>query len=334
MNNPETTRCFFDRIDIIEIRKISMLPFAYTITSDLRENLRQIDLLRIPILTLPLSTAVEHMIRWQARINRIGGSLALAGIKVTKNEIEQTLADGHKHGAPIVTGYNNAMTYIEDTWIANPKSVTADTLAELRDLVYIGPFASYKRAFASDQRSMKQLFQYLENQEHAVVRAGIASGILTASILGQRHAEPLAHLMATLYLSNEGYLLRGLAAPEYQWSLEPGVYRTALESISREGNLNIWLLYFAQSLCTHYEKLAAQMAQPSKLTPSKIALLNDRQRAIIHLLDNPQASLTNKTIQKRFRISQITASRDLAKLTALGIFVPHGKGRAVSYTRI
>lgn len=311
-----------------------MLPFSYTITSDLRENLRQIDLLRAPILTTPLPVEAEHMLRWQARVNRIGGSLTLAGIKVSKNEIEQALAGGHKQGSPIVLGYNNAITHIENTWIANTKSVTVDAIAGIKDMVHIGPFASYKREAVSMQKPLKQLFQYLESQEHAVIHAGIASGILTSSIFPQNHPGLVSRLCATLYLSNEGYLLRGLAAPEHQWALDPGAYRTALESISREGNLNVWLLYFAQSLYTHYEKLAAQIAQPAKLPQSKIALLNDRQRAIMHLLDNPQASITNKTVQKRFRISQITASRDLAKLTALGLFLPHGKGRSVSYTRI
>jgi len=35
-----------------------------------------------------------------------------------------------------------------------------------------------------------------------------------------------------------------------------------------------------------------------------------------------------------FKVSQITASRDLSKLGALGLLFIHGKGRSVYYTKI
>ena len=49
--------------------------------------------------------------------------------------------------------------------------------------------------------------------------------------------------------------------------------------------------------------------------------LNERQKVILGILDQPGVSITNKTVQKRFKISQITASRDLSKLAILGLLL-------------
>ncbi len=62
--------------------------------------------------------------------------------------------------------------------------------------------------------------------------------------------------------------------------------------------------------------------------------LNDRQTSILNMLDLPQGSITNRKIQKAYKVSQITASRDLAKLTTLGFLFSHGKGRSVYYTKV
>lgn len=62
--------------------------------------------------------------------------------------------------------------------------------------------------------------------------------------------------------------------------------------------------------------------------------LNDRQKSILNMLDQPTASITNRLTQKAYKVSQITASRDLAKLTTLGFLFSHGKGRSVYYTRV
>ncbi len=45
-------------------------------------------------------------------------------------------------------------------------------------------------------------------------------------------------------------------------------------------------------------------------------------------------TITNKKVQKLFKVSQITASRDLAKLASVGLLFTHGKGRSVYYTKV
>ena len=83
------------------------------------------------------------------------------------------------------------------------------------------------------------------------------------------------------------------------------------------------------------EQTYQSLQQPTiKIEEEKIGELNERQKVIMTLLDDPQAIITNRTIQKIFHVSAITSSRDLAKLTMLGLLIQQGKGRSVRYTRI
>ena len=68
--------------------------------------------------------------------------------------------------------------------------------------------------------------------------------------------------------------------------------------------------------------------------PATFWEITTRQKEIMMYLENPTASVTNKTVQKLFNISQITASRDLARLANLGLLLAHGKGRSVYYTKV
>ncbi len=61
--------------------------------------------------------------------------------------------------------------------------------------------------------------------------------------------------------------------------------------------------------------------------------LNERQKEIISLVDKPNSKISNKHVQKIFNVSQITASRDLAKLASLGLLFAISKGRSTFYTK-
>lgn len=312
-----------------------MLPLSYTLSSDLRESLRIIDALRVKILTTPLSVTEEITRRWDAKINQIQGSLALANIKLTRHDIETHLSLQHKAKPSVVISYKNALDLIEVTWVASANPITQATFQTLADTIYVGPLLKHRRLNGPALTSIRKLCAYLENQtEHAIIRAGVALGMLSSTILPPDDPGLAARLVTLAYLAKEGYTLRGMVALERQWADEAPSYHLAISTISTQGNLNHWLLFFAQSVEAHYTKIATHGHVGSSSQQVKIPILNDRQHAIMHLLDDPTRTITNKTIQKRFRISQVTASRDLSKLMTLGILVAHGKGRSVSYTRI
>lgn len=310
-----------------------MIPLSYTMSSDLRESLRHIDDLRTKVLTTALSPGNEHAFRWEATLARIQGTLALANIKLSRKDIAKTLATMPKRESSLVHGIKHAMDWLGDAWVASSKTVGPSALEGLISFVAVGPLSSSKRTFSSTSQPVRQLLEFLENQtEHPVVRAGIALGILSGFIAPPEDPGVAARLIASLFLAKDGYGLRGMGAPEHQWANESSSYHVALSTVAIEGNLNHWLLFFTQSVEANTANVASEIATPRRGSPSQLWALNDRQRAILHLLDDPEVSITNKTVQKRFRVSQITASRDLAKLVTASILIPHGKGRSVSYT--
>jgi hypothetical protein len=312
-----------------------MLPLSYTTSTNLLELLHHIDSLRTTILLTPIAPHREYLFRWQAQVMSVYGSMNLAGIKLKRNDIEHILAQEGKIKAPVLLGYHHAGRWIEDTWVGSAESITPQTLEILRDMVYVGPLASRKRTHGSIPKSTHQLLSFITSHtDHPVVAAGIAMGILSASILPADDPGLLARLVARVFLARAGYSLRGMTAPESQWAKEAPQYDIALSTISIDHNLNHWLLFFAQSIAAHFETCKQQIHEDTRAPSEHTPLLTHRQREILHMVDNPEVSITNKHVQKRCRVSQITASRDLTRLTALGFLVSHGKGRSISYTRI
>lgn len=308
------------------------LPITYTISSDLRQTLRTIDNLRTHILSHPLSIEEEILRHWDAHLEQIQGSFALAGVRVSTDAIEKDISGQLKQESAIA-GYHRMLTTIERHWRAVDKAVPITLIEQFRDEVYVGPFRTYKQNVSRNYPSIRQLLTYLENQtEHPVIHAGIALGVLSANIFPKDDPGLLSRLLATVYLAKAGFDLRGLHAIEQQWAHEASSYATALNAIRIQANLNHWLLFVAQSIEFHFTKLAHALSVPQ--ARKRRPLLTNRQQQIISLLHNPATSITNKVIQKKYKISQITASRDLAMLVHLGIIIAHGRGRSVSYTRI
>lgn len=311
-----------------------MLPLSYTASTDLLELLHQIDTLRATILLAPIAARKEYLLRWRAQVMSVYGSMALAGIKLKPKDIEHILAQEGKIKAPVLFGYHHAQRWIEDTWIGSAQEITPKTLETLRDMVYVGPLASRRRTFGSIPKSTQQLLSFITSQtDHPVVAAGIAMGTLTSAILPPDDPGLLPRLVGRVFLARAGYSLRGTTAIESQWAREAAQYDIALSTISIHKNLNHWLLFFAQSVAAHFETCRHNLHPDSPSTSPRAPLLTRRQWEILHMIDNPEVSITNKHVQKRCRVSQITASRDLTRLTALGLLLSHGKGRSVSYTR-
>jgi len=144
----------------------------------------------------------------------------------------------------------------------------------------------------------------------------------------------IARLLALLYLYKYGYDFRGMLVLEEYWRKDLSSLEVIKDNVLKSNSLNVWLEYFAQGMRSQLEKSLQKIHASSFQTENKgYSEINDRQKAIVSILEFPHATITNRKVQRHFSISQITASRDLSKLTTLGLLVPHGKGRSVYYTR-
>jgi len=100
-------------------------------------------------------------------------------------------------------------------------------------------------------------------------------------------------------------------------------------------NLTIFLEYYANGISERLAEVEKDVAgiRLHLNIPARDFEINDRQREMLVLFEQPDMSLTNRKVQKLFKVSQITASRDLARMAALGLIFAHGKGRSVYYTK-
>ena len=315
-----------------------MLSLAYTVTSDLKASLLTIDALREKVLLTSLSPKVELKMKWEASLQRIYILGILQGEPFSKKAITNTLLTTSCKGSREREIYNwhRAFGLIRSEWWVTNKPITVSAVRSLAEVILTGLGVSWKR-FKQVESEMKVLLEYLEEKGvHPVIQAAIAYGQLINLSPFQESSEPVARLVAYLLLYKYGFDVRELVVFEKDWKNDPGLWKRSLSSVEREGNYNLWLLFFTQGLVKQLEGVSKQLekGQIQVSVPVGVFELNERQKRILNLLERPEVSINNKKVQKKFKVSQITASRDLAKLLLLGLVFSHGRGRSVYYTRV
>jgi Fic family protein len=173
------------------------------------------------------------------------------------------------------------------------------------------------------------------SSENPIIQAGIAQAeILRISPFPTGNGR-VSRLLSYLYLFKYGYDARGLVFFDEYLRSDLVTLRQVLERAFTTGNSTLWLEHFAKGVLVQMQKSLESINNLSFKTtlPASFWKLNDRQKEILNYLEKPDEKITNKKVQSMFKISQITASRDLAKLANLGLLFGHGKGRSRFYTR-
>ncbi len=314
-----------------------MINLSYNISADLKEALNEVESLRAAILLSVISPKIELQIRWETMLDRIFCSLNLAGNTLTKLQMEKIIINPLKTMTTEekeVIKYKNALDFISQNWLAENKPVSAKTLIAVHDLYSSGKLRS-------SETDLKEFFNYLQvKPEHPIVQAAV--GLVQISAMTPfSHANGItSRLLAYLLLYKYGYDFRKMLVLEKNWQSQPEFFRDNLEKSIEKGNLTLFLEYFTQSVIISLKEqlvllktdfgLGKKPAAPA----SEFLNLDDRQKAILNYLEQPETDITNRKVQKLFKVSQITASRDLAKLVKLGLVFSHGKGRSVYYTKV
>jgi Fic family protein len=312
-----------------------MLNISYNVSPRLQEYLNKIEDLRKQILLTPIPQALELRLRWEAAFNRIHYSLKLSGNPMKKKDMLKLLSEvTHRKISDeqkAVLSYKASIDYISQNWQGSQNAVDAKAIIDLHKIVGNGKLRV-------PQAGLQYLLDYLQARiENPIIQAAIISIEMEKMQLFTEHNGLIAHLAADLFLYKYGYDFRGFLAYEAAWMEDENMFKEnhkrALESVS----LTLWLEYFAQNILKQLEAIVQSISKPKSATSEmreSFWRLNERQRSILSFLDQPQETITNRQVQKRCKTSQITASRDLAKLTNLGCLFSHGKGRSVYYTKI
>ena len=312
-----------------------MLNISYTISPRLKEYLYKIESLRRQILLTPISPSKELRLRWESTFNRTYYSLKLAGNPLKKQEMLRLLAEiAHKKtnsDQQDVLKFKKALDFISQNWLGSENAVNAQALIGLHKIIGNGKLRV-------PEKGLQYLLDYLQaKSENPIIQAAIVNIQMEKMQLFSDHNSQISCLATLLFLYKYGYDFRGFLAYETEWLEETNKFKENYERGLNATNLTLWLEYFASCILSQLELVTQSLQKPKSGTldlHKSFWALNDRQKSIFSYLDQPKNTITNRQVQKQYKTSQITASRDLSKLTNLGLLFSHGKGRSVYYTKI
>lgn len=321
--------------------KYVMLSLSYTTSPLLSDFLHDIDALRRHILLTPLSPSVERALAWQAILARIHGTLALTVSPVSQRLVTATLTHPKKRATPDeerIAACHQTLSFIRHQWSASPESLTPEAIAEVALYLFPTRKERVQRNIDTADHDIRQVLRYVEAKtDHPVIVAAIIHVAFLVHSPIPDDEGLLSRALCALTLAKHGYDLRAMAAPEAVFGEDPQAYHRASQSALSQPTITSWLEYIAGRIRRSYQSLYANIEKINReplLKRSEGLPVSDRQKKIVELLSDPTATITNRMVQRHFRVSQVTASRDLTRLTALGLLYSHGKGRAVSYTPV
>lgn len=312
-----------------------MIKLSYNLTPSVQESLQRIENLRRQILLTPVAAKTLLRLRWETNLNRIFYSLYLCDNSLSRSELIKLLTCQQKkeltEKEKKVFYYKNALDYINQNWLVSKREVSLNAIKTIKEISK----ATGNLDLYGD--SLKYILEYIQaGNEHPVVKAAILQIQIFQRVLGDETDWRLITLCGLLILYKYGYDFAGLIVWEEYFYRDRELIKKIKQKAASQGNLTVWLEYSCQTMVEHLERINRNLSELGYQTeiPSSFWELNERQKEILTILNQPDLTINNRNVQKIFKISQITASRDLTKLTQLGLLYPHGKGRSVYYTKV
>lgn len=310
-----------------------MKTFSYTVTPLLQQHLKSIEMARQRILLHPLSQEAELNLRWQAHAKRIYYSLHLAHHPVTEKEITKALVKPERKtihpGEKDIIQYKRAFDYIARTWFVTKKPIMPQTI----QLVY--KTLTGQRLPLSDTEVVELLVFLQTSSENPFIQSFIGYTQFSQLLPDTDESGKFIRLLPYIFLYKSGLDFRGLLVLEAYFYKNERLLRELPSAILRQESITVWIEHFIEGIGKELEDVYQNITQGIVSTvPASFLELTERQKEILEVFDQPGTKITNKRVQQFFHISQITASRDLAHLSSLGLLFPYGKGRAVYYMRV
>lgn len=316
-----------------------MINLSYHLSESIENNLKEIEALRIKILTIPLKPKSELRLKWESNIEKIYWGLTLADNSLSKTQMAKLLVNPlpkkFKDEEKEVISYMKTLIFIRENWTASISALNPKNILDIYDLSCKNVFGSTLAYYKSKEPEIKKILEFIESgKDHPIIKAGLIQIEIIKLSPFENGTGRVARLLSHLMLSRFGYDLRGLLVLEDYYREDLVSLKEAITSIEKYKNATKWLEYFIEGVKSGMEKTLKNVQNNSQNTTSNLQWkLSERQKKILESLENPNLKVTNKDVQRMFNVSQITASRDLSKMANLGILLPHGKGRSIFYTK-
>lgn len=318
-----------------------MVNLPFHLSNNIIESISSSDKLRVKILTTPVTPKQEIKLRWEANIEKIYWGLTLADNPLSKKQMAKIISSPSlkkmSNNEKEVVAYYNTLLYIRNNWTASKDFITTKDVLNIYDISCKNVFGSTTSYFKSKESEVLQILKYVESgKDHPIIKAGLLQIEITKLSPFENGTGRVARLLSHLILAKHGYDLSGLLVLEDYYRSDLINLKNVSKSVEIHNSATIWLEYFSDGVLKGTEKVLNNMEnnRSTNIISTSYWKLNERHQKIINLLDNPNIKIANKEIQKEFGVSKITASRDLAKLSSMGILLSHGKGRSVSYTKV
>lgn len=319
--------------------QVPMRLFAYTQSPHIQTALESCSFLRTTILTTPLPPTVELRMRFDGDIDRIYWAAMMEHMAQTREHITKLCLtdDGRKqtHADDLLLSFRRMIALVAHQWLANPDPVSNRDIFKIHSAVaHMDPTApqSFPKSLMGE---LEKALPYIDqtSSDHPILAAGLA--FLTFRT-DTRFSPWTARIISYLYLFRGGWDVRGMIVPDATLRTNLRAYETALEESLNRGNATPFLDLYTQAVRDNLAAIVTRMKEKTLANPlpPSTGVLTPRERDILLYLSNPDASITNTIVRKKYGVSQITASRDLSRLLSLGFVVARGKGRSVRYSRM
>ncbi len=310
-----------------------MKNFSYTKSPNLIEEISKFDNLNRDLLLTPISPKDKLVLRWEATVDRIFYGITLSGDRsVSKEEIIEILAPKtnktFKKDEKEIFNLKKVFDYIFFEWTLSANTITADILKSLYQTIYS---AQTEQNLPDLEKSLR----YIQtNPDHPLLQAALVQIIILTNSFFQNNSGLMSSLTYLLFLNKNGYDFRGMLVLDEYYFQNKARYQRLIVQAAREPNFTPWLEFVIEAAVAQLDRLLKKISTKEYQKNSVVINLNERQKNILGLLDQPGLKITNMTIQKVFKVSPITAARDLSKLTTLGLLLSIGKGRSTYYTKV
>ena len=278
-----------------------MISLSFNLSPGIKKCLTQIDALRKEILLTPLTPEKLLELQWKGTQGNLASWASL-------------LPDGK----PSSTKLKAALAHVRQVWTGSSLSVGPGAIEPLDRIL------GTRLATSGDTA---KVLEYLGS--------GTFHPVLQAAIVHLHFApSPLAFLVPLLFIYRRRYECNTMVCMDGFWPINRDSYMRQRTQNQKSASITPWLEFYAQAAVYQYGLAHRAALHQSSEISKGVWTLSDRQKAILSVLESPGASITNRGVQRKFKISQVTASRDLANLASLTLVYPHGHGRSTYYTRV
>lgn len=343
----------------------------YKITGKILHHLTEIAAARQVIEDAWLIPKWEISLRSEALIHTTHSSTRIEGNTLSLEEVSQLAlgrqVSAIRKDKQEVINYLNVLShlhkYVPQTRfsirdiLAIHRQLTQKTLLRAKDegalrnrQVVIGRRDALGRTLISFRppptKSVPNLLQgfldWLNSPDAAHTHAVLASGVTHYEIV---RIHPFvdgngrtARVLATLLLFMRGFDAKRFFALDDYYDADREAYYDALRSVPpRTVEITHWLEYFCEgvAVCVNRVKdkilsLGGKSKTRGRLAPISQVSLSKRQMQIVEII-NRQSSITNREVQKLYRISAQAAHKEMRKLVDQKVVRLVGKGRNASY---